>query len=101
MKKFRKQVNLSTNPNTLTCDFISRSTNIIILGGIGVSYQRILQAFSVVEEYLKRRQEFIKNLVEEKQLKAYFINSNVAIVVLSAILWGNHGTVSKRFADSL
>ena len=50
-----------------------------------MSYQRILQIFSVVEEYLKRRQEFIKNLVEEKQLKAYFINSNVAIVVLSAI----------------
>jgi hypothetical protein len=41
--------------------------------------------FSVVEEYLKRRQEFIKNLIEEKQLMTYFINSNVTIIVFSAI----------------
>jgi len=50
-----------------------------------VSRQRVLQVFSVVEEYIKRRQEFIKNLIEERQLKTYFINSNVAIIVLSAV----------------
>jgi len=41
--------------------------------------------FSVIEEYLKRRQEFIKNLIEENQLKDYFIHSNVVIIVLSAV----------------
>lgn len=55
------------------------------LGGVAVSYQRFLQMFSVVGEYLTQRQEFIKNLIEERQLKTYFINSNVSIIVLSAV----------------
>ena len=59
--------------------------------------QRILQVFSVVEEYLKRRQEFITNLIEEKQLKAYFINSNVVIIVLSAV----YGTILGLYPGGL
>jgi len=50
-----------------------------------MSRQRVLQVFSVIEEYLKRRQEFISNLIEGRQLKDYFINSNVSIIVLSAV----------------
>jgi hypothetical protein len=41
--------------------------------------------FSVVEEYLKRRQEFFRNLTDERDLKTYFINSNVTVIVLSAV----------------
>lgn len=66
-------------------------------GGVDVYRQRILQVFSVVEEYLKRRQEFINNLIEEKQLKAYFINSNVVIIVLSAV----YGTIMGLYAGGL
>jgi len=62
-----------------------------------VSSSRFLQIFSVIEEYLKRRQEFIKNLMEEKQLKNYFINSNVTIVVLSAA----YGAIMGLYAGGL
>ena len=51
-----------------------------------MSLQRVFQVFSVVEEYLKRRQEFISNLTEERQLRDYFINSNVSIIVLSQVI---------------
>jgi len=62
-----------------------------------VSRQRLLQVFSVIEEYIKRRQEFIKNLIEERQLKDYFINSNVAIVLLSAV----YGAIMGLYAGGL
>jgi len=62
-----------------------------------VSRQRFLEIFSVVEEYIKRRQEFIKNLTEETQLKAYFINSNVAVIVLSAV----YGAIMGLYAGGL
>jgi len=62
-----------------------------------VSRERLLQVFSVIEEYLKRRQEFIKNLIEEKQLKDYFINSNVAIIVLSVIYGAIMGLYAGGF----
>lgn len=50
-----------------------------------MSRQKVLQVFSVVEEYLKRRQEFFENLIEERHLKDYFINSNVVVIVISAV----------------
>ena len=56
-----------------------------------MSRQRVLQVFSVIEDYLKRRQEFIGDLIEERDLKKYFINSNVAIIVLSAIYGATMG----------
>jgi hypothetical protein len=56
-----------------------------------------MQMFSVVEEYLKRRQEFIGNLIEERHLKAYFINSNVTVIVLSAV----YGAIMGLYAGGL
>lgn len=56
-----------------------------------MSRQRVLQVFSVIEDYLKRRQEFIGDLIEERDLKKYFINSNVAIIILSAIYGATMG----------
>jgi len=56
-----------------------------------VSRQRVVQVFSVIEDYLKRRQEFIGDLIEERDLKKYFINSNVAVIVLSAIYGATMG----------
>lgn len=56
-----------------------------ILRGACVSHNRVMRVFSVVEEYIKRRQEFFKNLIDENDLKGYFINSNISIIVLSAI----------------
>ncbi len=46
---------------------------------------------SVVEEFIKRSDEFLKNLTEEKNLKTYFVNSNLAIFILSAIYGATMG----------
>lgn len=50
-----------------------------------------LGILSVVEEFIKRRDEFLKNLTEEKNLKTYFVNSNLAILALSAIYGATMG----------
>jgi len=50
-----------------------------------VSLSTFLARFSVVEEFIKRREEFLKNLMEEKGLEAYFVNSNLAIIVFSGV----------------
>jgi len=50
-----------------------------------------LEVFSVVEEFIKRREVFLKNLMEEKQLRAYFINSNLAIAIFSAVYGATMG----------
>lgn len=50
-----------------------------------------LKVFSIVEEFIKRREEFLKNLAEEKNLETYFVNSNLAILVLSAIYGATMG----------
>jgi hypothetical protein len=50
-----------------------------------------LKVFSVVEEFIKRRDDFLKNLAAEKNLKTYFVNSNLAILVLSAIYGATMG----------
>jgi hypothetical protein len=56
--------------------------------------QRLLQIFYVVEEYIKRRQEFISDLIEKRQLKCVDHSS-------FCHLWGDYGIVPKWFADSL
>lgn len=53
---------------------------------------RFLEILSVVEEFIKRRDEFLQNIMEEKRLKTYFINSNLAISVFSAIYGATIGT---------
>ena len=50
-----------------------------------MSLSTFLARFSVVEEFIKRREEFLKNLMEEKGLEAYFVNSNLAIIVFSGV----------------
>lgn len=47
---------------------------------------------SVIEEFLKRSDEFFKNLIEEKDLTTYFVDSNLAILVLSAVYGATMGT---------
>jgi len=51
-----------------------------------------LKIFSNVEEFIKRSDEFLKNLIEEKDLTTYFVNSNLAILVLSAVYGATMGT---------
>jgi hypothetical protein len=51
-----------------------------------------LDILSIIEEFLKRSDEFLKNLTEEKGLTAYFVNSNLAILVLSAVYGATMGT---------
>jgi len=50
-----------------------------------------LKVFSVVEEFIKRRDNFLKNLTAEKNLETYFVNSNLAILVMSAIYGATMG----------
>ena len=56
-----------------------------------------LGVFSVVETFIKRREEFLKDLMEEKQLRAYFVNSNLAIAIFSAV----YGATMGFYADGL
>lgn len=49
-----------------------------------MSVSNFLTRLSVVEEFIKRREEFFKNLMEEKGFKAYIVNSNLAIIIFSA-----------------
>jgi len=56
-----------------------------------------LGILSVIEEFLKRSDGFFKNLVEEKDLTAYFVNSNLAILVLSAV----YGATMGAYAGGL
>jgi hypothetical protein len=51
-----------------------------------------LGILSVVEEFIKRSDEFFKNLDEEKNLRTYFVNSNLAILVFSAVYGATMGT---------
>jgi len=50
-----------------------------------------LARFSVVEELIKHREAFFKSLMEGKKLRAYFINSNVAIIVFAAVYGATMG----------
>jgi len=50
-----------------------------------------LKILSVVEEFIKRRDEFFKNLVDEKEISSYFVNSNLSIMILSAIYGATMG----------
>lgn len=50
-----------------------------------------LKVFYVVEEFIKRRDEFLKNLEDETKLPYYFVNSNLSILVLSAIYGATMG----------
>ena len=56
-----------------------------------MSLSTFLARFSVVEEFIKRREEFFKNLMEEKGLEAYFVNSNLAIIVFSGFYGATMG----------
>ncbi|UCE28657.1 MAG: hypothetical protein JSV85_05105 [Candidatus Bathyarchaeota archaeon] len=56
-----------------------------------MSRSNFLARFSVVEEFIKRRKEFFENLVEEKELKTYFVNSNLTIIVFSAVYGATMG----------
>lgn len=56
-----------------------------------MSQSGLLKTFSIVEEFLKRREDFLKNLTEEKQLKAYFVYSNCVILIFSAVYGGIMG----------
>jgi hypothetical protein len=49
------------------------------------------KAVLVVEEFLKRREDFYKNLIEGRRLKAYFVNSNLVILIFSAVYGGTMG----------
>ena len=51
-----------------------------------------MRILSVVEEFIKRSDEFLKNVAEGKNLKEYFVQSNLAILVLSAIYGATMGT---------
>ncbi len=50
-----------------------------------------LKVFSVVEEFIKRRDEFLNNLRDETKLSSYFVNSNLSILILSAIYGATMG----------
>ena len=47
---------------------------------------------SVIEEFLKRSDVFLKNLIEEKGLTDYFVDANLAILALSAVYGATMGT---------
>ena len=49
---------------------------------------------AVLEEFLKRRDQFLENLAEEKNLNTYFVNSNLAILLLSACYGATMGLYS-------
>ena len=56
-----------------------------------MSEPSFLARFSVIGDFIKRREEFIKNLKEEKKLKDYFVNSNLAIIIFSAVYGATMG----------
>lgn len=45
----------------------------------------VLGILSVVDEFMKRRDVFFKNLIEGKSLKDYFVGSIFYVVVFSAL----------------
>ncbi len=47
-----------------------------------------------MEEFIKRSDEFLQNLVEGKNLRSYFVNANLAVLVSSAIYGATMGTYS-------
>ena len=49
---------------------------------------------AVLEEYLKRSEQFFSNLAEEKNFETYFVNSNLAILLLSACYGATMGLYS-------
>ncbi|MDH5449924.1 MAG: hypothetical protein OEX77_03330 [Candidatus Bathyarchaeota archaeon] len=56
-----------------------------------MSQSGLLRAFLVVEEFLKNREGFFQNLIEEKQLRTYFVSSNFAVAIFSAIYGATMG----------
>jgi hypothetical protein len=56
-----------------------------------------LKIFFVVEEFIKRRDEFLKNLTDDTKLPSYFVNSNLSILVLSAIYGATMGIYGGGF----
>jgi hypothetical protein len=57
-----------------------------------------LDFLSTVEEFIKQSDGFLKNLDEEKNLTAYFVNSNLAILVFSAVYGATMGTYAGGLA---
>lgn len=49
---------------------------------------------AVLEEFLKRSDQFLTNLAEGKNLKTYFLNSNLAVLLLSVIYGATMGLYS-------
>jgi hypothetical protein len=49
---------------------------------------------AILEEFLKRSDQFLTNLAEEKDLNTYFMNSNLAILLLSAAYGATMGLYS-------
>jgi hypothetical protein len=54
----------------------------------------ILASLSVVEEFIKQSDTFLQNLAQEKNLRTYFVNANLAILVLSAAYGATMGIYS-------
>jgi len=52
---------------------------------------------AVLEEFIKRSDQFLANLAEEKNLKTYFLNSNLAILLLSAV----YGATMRLYSGGL
>jgi len=57
-----------------------------------------LKILSVVEEFIKRSDEFLENLIAEKDLATYFVSSNVAILVLSFVYGATMGISAGRLS---
>ena len=53
-----------------------------------------MEILSILDEFIKRRDEFLKNLAEGKNLKNYFVSSTLAILVFSAVYGATMGTYS-------
>lgn len=51
----------------------------------------IWERYFVVAEILKKRDEVLKNIVERRQLKDYFINLNLTVITFSAIYGATMG----------
>ncbi len=49
---------------------------------------------AVLEEFIKRSDQFLANLAQEKNLKTYFLNSNLAVLLLSAVYGATMGLYS-------
>ncbi|UCG45731.1 MAG: hypothetical protein JSV58_02855 [Candidatus Bathyarchaeota archaeon] len=56
-----------------------------------MSEPSLLARFSVINKFIKHRDDFITNLIKQRNLKDYFINSNLAIITFSAVYGATMG----------